>query len=77
MRKIGCTLKIHTGSLVPLGDTVVELDGHNITHAVSDIQVKFDADDVTKATINFLVEKLDVTAETLAMLQAHVETRKA
>ena len=69
----GARLKIHCPDLVPLGRTCIELNGQDITRACRSIAIVFDVDGLTTATLKILVKDLEVTAETMVLLEAHVK----
>jgi hypothetical protein len=71
LKQPGARLKIHCPELVGYGASI-ELEGVDISHCVQGIELSLACDDATRATIKILVRELDVTAETLALLQAHV-----
>ena len=72
MPRWGATLKIHASGLCA-PDAKIELNGADITHFCQGIAIAFEAGEVTVATLKILVDELDVSAETLLMLEAHVQ----
>jgi hypothetical protein len=67
------TLKIRQTSFYP-GALTAELDGHEIRHLTA-LTLEFDRRDVTVATLRIYVDEVDVDAETLVHLEAHVKAR--
>ena len=70
------SLKVRQDRPNPLS-TRVWLDGHEISRGLSGLTVDFDVMDVTRARLTILVDEVDIDAETLAHLQAHVEAKAA
>ena len=64
-------LSIHCPSIIP-NEAAILLNGQDITRDCMGIELSLAAGDLTRATIKILVDDLDVSVETLAMLQAHL-----
>jgi hypothetical protein len=75
MSKNGASLKIHYPSLIG-ACAKIELDGMDISYCLQGIELSMASDEVNRATIKILIEDLDVTVETLAMLQAHLKNKQ-
>ena len=69
-------LKIRQPTLHP-NTCQIWLDGQEITNGLTGLTVNWDVDEVTNAELRILVDELDVDADTLAVLQAHVEGKDA
>ena len=70
--KPGMKLKIRQPKLSP-HSCQVWLDDKEITHSLQAVTVAFCVDDATHAELRILIDDLDLDADTLATLQAHVE----
>lgn len=71
-RGAGVKLTIRQPNLSPRGCRVW-VDDHEITNGLTGLHVTFDVQEVTRAELRILVDELDVDAQTLAVLKAHVE----
>jgi hypothetical protein len=67
-------LSITTLDAVPGPGTRVELDGHDITQAVTALRLEIMSHDRTKATLTMVVDALDV--DTQAAIRVHDITVK-
>lgn len=70
----GVNLKIRQESPQP-GNYRVWLDGHEISHGTTGLDITLDAMEPTRATLRIFVNDLDLDAGTLAVLEAHVAAR--
>lgn len=73
-RKYGAHLKIEQHDIHPTS-TRVWLNGQDITTSLRSISVAWDKDDITQSTLVIGVRELEVDAETIANLQAHVKPK--
>ena len=71
----GASLKIHCPSLVGTHATI-ELNGMDITACCQGLILSMACNDVTRATITVQIDQLDVTAETLALLEAYLNKQE-
>jgi hypothetical protein len=67
----GLNLKLRNTGIVGNGARVW-LDGHEISHGLTGLDISLDVSDATTATLRILVDDLDIDAQTLAVLEAHV-----
>jgi hypothetical protein len=56
---------------------VIELDGHDISAGVSELTLDLRDRDLTRARITIEPDEVDVDAEAIAVLTAHIETQAA
>lgn len=73
--KGGAKLSIHCESLVG-SPTKVLLDGMDIGHCLQGVELSLAVADITHATLRILVNELDVSAETMLLLQAYVKKKE-
>jgi hypothetical protein len=71
----GATLKIHCPGLLGF-HTKIELDGMDISHCCEGIHLSLAVDEINRVTLKILVSDLEVSAETLVMLQAYLTDKK-
>lgn len=71
----GCRLKVRAESLLP-EDWHVELNGIDISEALTGLDLHLHVQEVAHAKIEMHVDHLDVDAETLAVLASHVAAQE-